>query len=390
MQLSDLLNPDALAEQVAAGYIRAVTSPDGHYTLYNYTEQATFARHWTPETRACRGLVVDSETGAIVAAPFWKFANLNEPGFPDSSFEAVAARGTDYEVTAKLDGSMIAIWYDDYTARWRCTTRGSFTSTQAQAAQAWLNVSARWQDWPTPIDRAGARFTLLAEWCSPDNRVVLKYTEAELRLIGVRVIEPRPAFGGPCVHDLSHWAVTSWAEELGLPVVPLVAETVDALVAQQVTATGIEGWVLRWPGGFRVKVKTQEYLLLHKALSGFGPKQVYEAVLTDLQQAGTWERYLTGLPEEIRPDAERYYDTMMIAIEQRQQRLEGLYKALEPLLKAGRREFAIAVQREAPREDWSVLFALADAKPFGLMLWKQLDIRVLFGAEAEPAPVEEA
>lgn len=375
MHIYDLMDGARLTELVRDRYINQITSPDGNYLLYNYTEQATYERVWTPETRQCRGLVTDT-SGNVVCLPFAKFANVGEPGFPECELEALAARGDGYEVTDKLDGSMVAVWHDDMAGRWRCTTRGSFTSTQAQAAQAWLDAHNTWAAWPDPRERdaLGRRFTFVGEWCAPDNRVVLRYEEPELRLIGVRAWD---ADGR--TFDLAHHGVRSWGLELGLSVVPRITATVADLIARQSSDTGIEGWVLRWPDGFRVKVKTADYIRLHKALSGFGPKQVYE-VLTSGDE-GAWSAYMAGLPEEIRGDASYYADSMVAAIVERERALATTFEQIRKLLGESRKAFALGVA-EYPPADRAVLFAMADGKPTSPILWKQLDIRALF-AETE-------
>lgn len=237
-----------------------------------------------------------------------------------------------------------------------------------------------WKIWPKPgySSNPKQRFTFVGEWCAPDNRVVLRYEQPELRLIGVRMWDDKRT------GDLPHFAVASWAEELGLSVVPRIENaTLDDLTARAQSEAGIEGWVLRWGdkhNAFRVKVKTADYIRLHKALSGFGPKQVYEVLA--LCNPDAWDAYEQGLPEEILPDALRYADTMQEAVISRAESLAAVFNALSPLLYAGRREFALAVQRECPPADRPIVFALADGKPVEPLLWKQLDYRALFGAEA--------
>ncbi len=369
MHLSDLMNLDALHAQLTARHIARILSPDGRHWLYNYTDKATYAQAWTPETRQCRGLVTDRD-GNVLAVPFPKFANVDEPGFPECAFDVIVARGANYEVTAKLDGSLIIMWYDDELGQWRCTTRGNFQSTQALEAHAWLSARQTWTAWPTPTPEA--RYTFLGEWIAPHNRVVVRYPTAELSLIGVQRI------GGTTVSDLDDAELHRWAQHLDLPRTPRVHATLTDLRAQQQTVVGNEGWVLRWPDGFRVKVKTADYLRLAKALSGFGPAQVYDTLIADLAQPGVWAAYRQGLPEELAPDADRYAQGMREAVATRLQRMREQFTAFAPLLDLGRRAFALAVQ-EQPVADRPVLFALADAKPVVPILWKQLDPHAVSG-----------
>lgn len=359
MYLDHLLDTKELDRLVSENYISRVTSPDGRHTLYNYTPRATYDRVWQLETLCSRGLIAD-QGGRVVCYPFDKFFNLGET--EDAQAEKLTQWTGEPEITDKLDGSMIAIWYDDGNHRWRCTTRGSFISAQAKAAESWLYRNVSFDNWPTL-----GPYTFIAEWCSPDNRIVLKYDKPELRLIGAR------ARG----IDLPYHSLKTWSETLGLSVVPRIPGNLAALIAQQPTATGKEGWVVRWPGGFRVKVKTSEYLSLHRLITGFSASRVRDAIL-----AGTIGGYMTELPEEIRPDAERIVSTLEATVGARILALRDTYDKLRPLLGESRKAFAMAVQQQ-PADDRGYLFSLADGKPFEQKIMAGIDLRALFGEEAE-------
>lgn len=350
--LHDILDPTELSKLVAERYISAVTSPDGRNVLYNYTERATYARLWTPETRQCRGLIVEQATGRIVCRPFDKFFNVGETS--ETALEALHNLPNAPELTEKLDGSMVAVWRDGNILR--ASTRGSFTSSQAAAALAWLTArgyTAR--NWP-----AGS-YTVIGEWCAPDNRVVLSYPQAELRLIGARAL-----YDGA---DFDYFALRLLADELCLPVVGAYTGDLAAAVAAQNTLTGAEGWVARWPGGFRVKIKTADYLRLHRIVSGFSAERMREALLL-----GEAERYMAELPEELRAEAESVYAEIKRRAAERAEAATGIYATLAPLLSAeGRKGYALAVQRH-PRDLWPLLFALADSKPISPLILKALDL----------------
>jgi len=363
-KIDNIMDREELSRLVEGHYISRVFSPDACLVLYNYTAKATYDRVWTPETRACRGLIVDASTGDVVARPFEKFSNVDEAGFPESALGALLARPGPVEITDKLDGSMIAVWH--YAGGWHCSTRGSFASTQAQAAQAWIVAHAN-------LIYAHPGYTYISEWCAPDNRVVLKYDKPELRLIGVRMA---PGYDAP------YCEVAHWAHVLNLPVVPVLADCdLEALALRRAMTTGVEGWVARWPDGFRVKIKTEDYLRLHRLISGFSAARVREAMLS----ADT-ARYIGELPEEIRSEAERIAAVLDKRVQERVAILIASHARLSPLLSDSRKAFALAVQSE-PQEDRSFLFSLADGRPIADKLLKDIDLVALFGEEA--SPVEE-
>lgn len=359
MHLSDILDPVELNRLVAERYISRIPSPDGALLLHNYTEKATFDRVWTAETKACRGLISEVATGRIVARPFEKFSNVDEGGFPESAADVLLVRPGPVEITDKLDGSMVVVWY--YDGDWHTSTRGSFTSTQARAARQWIdNLNPR--TWPPD-------YTFIGEWCAPDNRVVLKYDRPELRLIGVREYDG---------YDEPHAALVEWSRLMGLPIVPIVAGgDLASVLAQRQGTIGVEGWVARWPDGFRVKIKTEDYLRLHRLISGFSAARVREAILT-----GEVARYVQKLPEEIRTEAESIIATLEQVCSYRMVGLNASYTRLSPLLSEGRKAYAIAVQQE-PKDDWPYLFSLADSKPIAEKVLKAVDLVALFGEQSQ-------
>lgn len=355
MNLADLLNVDQLHAQIKARYINAITSPDGQHTIYDYTDKATYDRVWTPETTVCRGLVIENDTDDIVARGFDKFHNLDEPGIARASRAAIVDRGGDYEVWSKLDGSMVLLWWDGRT--WRTSTRGAFTSPQAVAAREWITHTVNsWDLDPT--------YCYIGEWIGPVNRIVVTYPDDQWVLIGVRSL----ATGAEATHEELH----AWAERLKVSPCPfwIVRSGLDELIAAQATWTGIEGWVLRWSDGFRVKVKTSEYLDLHRLIMDLTPKRIHEALI-----AGTYLTYLAQLPEEHRVTAEQMADTIIRVTECVIERSRIVFAELEPLLAESRKAFALAT---ADYPDVRVyLFMLADGKP--------IEAAVLRNYTVEPA-----
>lgn len=344
MKLSELVDFGLLLEMAGGRYVRTVTSGDGRHILYDYTEKATFERVWNPVTKACRGLIVEVASGEIVARGLDKFHNLNEYGIPESTLEAVAARGLDYEVWEKLDGSMVLLWWDAGQGEWRTSTRGSFTSAQAQAARLWLSTHVN--SWH--LDPA---LCYIGEWVGPDNRVVLSYPRNEWRLIGVRSL----ADGREHSRD-ELWQV---AKVLGVePAQWYVARSLDEVCEAAARDTRIEGWVVRWPDGFRVKVKTAEYLELHRLVTNLTPARVHQVLC-----AGTYDDYVRELPEEHRILSEHYAAQIMARARRVEAEVWEAYGELIPHIASGRKAFALAVQAHVRPELRPYLFSLVDDKP---------------------------
>jgi RNA ligase len=246
---------------------------DGDLRLYCYTQKCVYDRAWSNITLLARGLILDEAREVIVATPFPKFFNVGERDqpIPDLPFDAIE----------KLDGSLIIIWHDG--AAWRCATKGSFRSQQASAAAMLL----------TGIDLSCLRpgTTYLAEYIGPANRIVIPYEHEELVLLA---------------------AYDDGGDELDYPDLQALAEALRWRVARRHQFSSVsdliahaallpateEGFVLRFIGGFRLKVKGDEYRRIHALISHCTPLAMWEAMQAGDDLAAIRQK----LPEEFWAD----------------------------------------------------------------------------------------
>lgn len=257
------------------GDIYTKVSPEGDLILFNYSPLAMIRNQWNEYERISRGLVFDAK-GNIIALPFAKFFNLDQ--MPETSSERVLSVGIEY-ITEKMDGSLgILYWWND---QWRIITRGSFTSDQSQKAYELLEKY--------DLSRLSKSATYLLEIVYKENRVVLSYDEEFLALLAV--------FDNITGFEYSYGFVQLSAEDAGfkLPKVypPL---SLDKILEMRNETKGVEGWVLSLLDGSRVKVKTEEYLTLHRAVSNITPKNLLEVyrINQDIDAVAS------GYPDEFR------------------------------------------------------------------------------------------
>lgn len=147
-----------------------VTEKDGFY-LYNYNDTVMVPRD-DPVLVFCRGLVL-KENGVVANFPFKRFFNYHEPEHTDVDWSSA-------KILEKVDGSLISVWHDGYD--WRVTTRGSF----------YPNVSGG-VDFEQVFRRLFKGFDMLVvgltycfELVSCDNRIVTRYNDEFVVLLGVR------------------------------------------------------------------------------------------------------------------------------------------------------------------------------------------------------------
>lgn len=256
MKLADLLDVSELRDAIRDGYVRAQVHPYSlPLVIYNYTERCQFERAWTDVTRQCRGLIVDNE-GTVVARPFAKFFNYGE--HPEGSLDIHGPA----EVTDKMDGSL-GIMYPtgDWVTPYAIATRGSFASEQALHA---TNVLQR--DYPEFSPPEG--FTPLFEIIYPANRIVCDYRGVDdLFLLGAVDVETGGIMSAHC-SALDNWHGPR-AEELS------VITLADALALPP--RGGAEGVVVRLLGSDTlVKIKQDDYVSLHKLVTGLNARAVWE------------------------------------------------------------------------------------------------------------------
>jgi RNA ligase len=281
--LTDLFPLEDLNAEIRAGNVRASQHDSLPLTLYTYTRACQYAEHWNPVTTRCRGLVVESHTGHVVAWCLPKFFNHSQhgaqhpfaPPLPDEPFE----------VYDKIDGSLgIVFWYE---GTWLAASKGSFHSDQAIWAQQWLKDHE-----PNGLLVPGC--TYITEIIYPNNRIVVDYG-GEQTLVLLAVYGP----DGTEHHITKHTRWWNGAERsevdysemwhaLGgrvvgshpaLPLAELVsrAEKNIKLDGTAAVGTDAEGWVIRFASGLRVKVKLDEYQRLHKRLTGTTSIDIWRA-----------------------------------------------------------------------------------------------------------------
>jgi RNA ligase len=214
---------------------------------------------------------------------------------------------------------------------------------------------------------------LLFEIVYPDNPEgpILRYGQtADLFLIGAR------RFDG---QDAPYQELCALGDQFGFPLVPLDAEGdhfehLERLVERGATEQGIEGWVVRFADGFRVKVKTSEYLALARLVSHLTPGYVRDLLMND---PAALESYILLLPDEFQREGRRLADAITAQYDAEVARL-GLNLA-EIISMSGsddRKAFATAVLSRYPAEA-KYLFALHDDKGIRPLILRAFDLATL-------------
>ncbi|WP_202638758.1 RNA ligase [Bailinhaonella thermotolerans] len=254
-KLDELCGGDLVEAMVREGMIARRAHPSLPLDIYCYTPRCQAEGVWNAATRACRGLVVDRDSGQVVARPFPKFFTWGQPQVPTGLTGPVT-------VADKVDGSLgilvLADGHDPFLA-----TKASFTS--AQAAHATAVYRARYHGAWTP--RPG--LTYLFEIVYPGNRIVVDYgARDDLILLGA--VDIATGRSVPLPDLIGDWPGPA-AELFGH------ASLQEALAAPP--RPNREGLVVHFTDSDeRIKIKQEDYVRLHRLRALAGPRTVWAHV----------------------------------------------------------------------------------------------------------------
>lgn len=343
MHITELFDEGLLREMIEGRFVRRFEHDNGDLIGYDYTSSAQWDRVWNPVTLNCRGLIVDTN-GMLVARPFPKFFNHGEQ--PD---EDARRLGQPFTLSEKLDGSLGIhyLWKGQHAV----STRGSFHSPQAQWA------TERIQGWPPDPEPCT---THLFEIIYPENRIVVDYGD-RAELVFLAAVDWRTGRTANAYWPLSKRAATYE--------VPTGATLADIRSAWSHLDTGnFEGFVATFPDGHRVKIKLDEYLRLHRIMSGTSNRTIWEALRagTDLGQV------FDAVPDEFADWAQRVADELRTDYDQINTEAKAEYRALiaefGPVI-TDRKPFAMKAKDSV---NAGLLFAMLDGKGYADHIWKRL------------------
>jgi RNA ligase len=368
-----------IGDYISKGLVIKQNHPTLPLAIYNYSRECQYNGMWDDITLNCRGLVLDNE-GNVVAKPFPKFFNYEEHKPEDIPNEY-------FEVYEKMDGSLgiffyyeeelsderrYNIWFnnnyetgmerffdpnnlpnfdDPYyeptpkiKGEWHMTTRGSFTSEQAIKG---MEIANKYNY--NKICVPG--YTYLFEIIYPENRIVVDYGKEErLVLLGVMNRRGEEFPYEELVEE--GWDIVmkykTWGEDW---------ETLKKEISKD-----NEGYVIRFSGGMRMKIKGDEYVRLHRILTNFSTKDIWELLRNNEQL----EPFLDRVPDEFDAWVKEVVRDLQTEFDTIKNKIEIEFREL-----IDKKEFADKI---ADNPNRSLLFKRLDSysPQFDEMIWKLL------------------
>jgi RNA ligase len=308
------------------------------YFIYNYGPKAQYERIWNEITLQCRGLILDSNYN-VVARPFRKFFNLEEHTHDDIP-------KTSFEVYEKMDGSLgILYWIGDMP---HIATRGSFESDQAIYATNILHNRYKYV-----IPNLDKSKTYLFEIIYPENRIVVNYGNVD-DLVLLAVIDK--ATGLDCE-----------LEPIGFPIVKRYDGIQDISQLKKLEENNKEGFVVKFQNGFRLKVKFDDYVRLHRILTNVSSRTIWQHLVDGNDFAEILERVpdeFYDWVKETRINLERNYRLV------EEESNKSFHRFFHWKMGDTRAEFAAYAKKQKYP---AILFKMLDKKSYDNIIWKIIE-----------------
>lgn len=340
---------EILNEYIEKGWVEKNDHPTLPIAIYNYTRTTQYEKNWDNITKMCRGLILDNE-GNVVAKTFPKFFNMEEhkpEEIPNETFE----------VFEKLDGSLGVLF--NYDGEWIMATKGSFTSDQAIRG---MEILKKYR-----YERLLKGFTYLFEIIYPENRIVCQYDFEDLILLAV--IDNKDGYEIR-IHDnnihLEGIRLKNLYNNLGFKIVKKYDGIRDYSELKSKISQNSEGFVIKFGSGFRMKIKGEEYVRLHRILTGFSNVDIWEY----LKDGKDFNDFLDRVPDEFDLWVKKTKDDLQTQYSVLETEYKWIYKTIKtnPLseTKKGFSEFAKKFKHP------HILFKIFDKQDYSRYIWKQI------------------
>jgi RNA ligase len=328
-------------------------------TIWNYTEKVQYEGLWDEVTTSCRGLITDN-VGKIVVQPFKKFFNYEEL----VGKGVIPEKGDYVYVQEKMDGSLGILF--NYDGEWIMATRGSFTSEQAVMGLEIVKEKYFLDSWMQ-------EYAYLLEIIYPENRIVVNYGVEKVTFLSA-VLNGTYKWNSTDDTEL-HWSTSlmifksNGIHESDVVKTEQHFKFSDELYKslKEKNETNKEGFVLRFqPGNFRMKIKFEEYVRLHKIMTNLSTTAVWEV----LSNGGNMDELLKDVPDEFYDKIKEYEDELKFMFNSLSNDYGIHFRDIQNMMdKVGgdRKNFAnVAKQYKYP----SLLFGMLDGKDVSPIIWK--------------------
>jgi RNA ligase len=267
MLLNEYLDTEKLKRYVQSGHVEAHYHKTFPLVLYTYGRPTVWENLWDDVTTKTRTLIINTQTGEIVARGFEKFHNIDTGFAPETHLRNLPKDAP--LVTDKLDGSLGVLYRwdgNDYIA-----SKGSFHSDHSDWANRFYREHYRavgtWPQGWTPI------FEMI---CEGVQHHIVHYGYEALVLLAI--------IHNDTGEEMPYDELVNYSKSNGIPVVGKFNKSVTEMIAECPVFNEVqrEGYVASWPRlgqpPLKVKIKFMDFLRLQKIINGITVRRIFEAV----------------------------------------------------------------------------------------------------------------
>jgi len=348
------ININEFESRVKSGLIKKFVS--GDYTGWCYTQKCQWEKKWDEHTTLARGIIT-LNNGIVISRPFPKFFNLGEP-------EAEPITWSDkITVTEKIDGSLIIASF--FNGEMILNSKGSFTSEHADFARKWITDNmSKWMI--TEMKRSQSdseRWTYLFEAIFPevDNIKVINYGDrADLTLLAVINVKT----GSEWSYDM----LKQTADLIGVGAIKRYPfDDINLLLkkCKQGSILDGEGIVLHFdPSGKRIKVKSDEYIRLHRLVSHTSRKHILDVLMKGDDVGSIY----AALPDELFVEVKKIVKELKDEFNSIKLRAQAVTDTVKPLLTKKEQALYLLARPELS-EVKSIVFEMLEGKDGTKSIW---------------------
>lgn len=334
--------------------------------LYQFKYNQLAAKWNRDLTHQCRGVILrKTDKWQYVSRPFDKFFNQHEgycPVFQENDFNS---RVNDLWIVEKADGTCIQLWYDNIKSKYRVSTLGTITTMNVQDYDItfedlfWETLAININE--SNMDLFNKNMTYIFELCCLENRILTKYPENVIFLLGARNIE---SGNFSCKEEQEKLVENAVLQGLKLKM-PYYEHMTNSginnlfdmkkFVHDAISMTDMFG---DFPEGFVIydglkpiaKMKNEQYLSLHHVAGG--DRLHTRNVIIDSYFANTIDDLYAHLDDRFK----EFADSLKKKVESLFLRMQHTFSSMDAKLFETQKDYAIFIQGNADKEFWAFFF----------------------------------
>ena len=306
---------DILKDYYERGLLRRQETED--LVQYNYSEEVNNAPNgelWDEITMFNRGNIYEKKTGKLIAKAMPKFMNLGQ--YTQEQQDKFLSNNS-FTITEKMDGCLGILY--KYKGKIMCNSRGGFDNYVTDKIKEllpkykMLNTLLTYQC--MNVEVISPQTKIICDYGNEENLYLItgylnidwsEYTEDNLNMISKVTYMPRVKEYKMTWEDLLKWQKTSTWET--------------------------EGFVVKFPNGDRIKIKSEDYLRVAKIKSKLNKHHIWKLMKNGYKQKADFlSEYINNVPDELRDLADTYLNEINEDMNKLKQEAYELYEPLKDL-----------------------------------------------------------